>query len=127
MSTGEFAGTAYSPSRQGTVTRRPIIGITGRERMASWMTRSTSSAPSPARTASRSRSWASGKRTRRSQAQASELAVVSCPARTSVSSSSRTSLSLSVSPSSVVAWSSIDRMSRRSPRSAAPRRSAITR
>jgi hypothetical protein len=35
MSTGVFAGTVYSPSRQGTVTRRPIIGITGRERIPS--------------------------------------------------------------------------------------------
>ena len=55
--TGVSAGTAYSPSRHGTVTRRPIIGITGRERMPSVIVASTcSSASSPERTASRSRS-----------------------------------------------------------------------
>ena len=42
------AGTAYSPSRHGTVTRRPIIGITGRERIASVDDRARpSSASSP--------------------------------------------------------------------------------
>ena len=33
--TGVSAGTAYSPNRHGMVTRRPMIGITGRERMLS--------------------------------------------------------------------------------------------
>ena len=83
IATAVPAGTPYSPSRQGTVTRRPIIGITGRERIVSTIVASIcSSASSPARTASSSASWASGLRTRRSQAQASELAVVSWPART---------------------------------------------
>ena len=31
---GVPACTPYSPSRQGTVTRRPIVGMTGRERIA---------------------------------------------------------------------------------------------
>ena len=55
------AGTAYSPSRQGTVTRRPISGITGRERMLSTIVASiVASAASPERAASRRRSWAFG-------------------------------------------------------------------
>ena len=76
--TGVSASTAYSPRRQGTVTRRPIIGITGRARMPSTIVASTTaSASSPVRTASRSRSYAAGVRTSRSQVHASELAVVS--------------------------------------------------
>ena len=41
ISTELSAGTPYSPSRQGTVTMRPMIGITGRERIVSWIVAST--------------------------------------------------------------------------------------
>ena len=78
------------------VTRRPMIGTTGRERIALVDRRLDLLArrPRSARTASRSRSWASGVRRSRSHAHASWLAVVSWPARTRVSSSSRSSLSV---------------------------------
>ncbi len=92
------AGMPYSPSCHGTVTRRPVTGITGRTRIASLIVASiTSSAfgASP-RTDSISSSWAAGVRTSRSHAHASWLAVVSWPASTSVISSSRSSSSVSV-------------------------------
>src|SRR3954449_9939476 len=44
IDTGVSAGTTWSPRRQGTVTRRPMIGITGRERIPSWIVCSTTSA-----------------------------------------------------------------------------------
>ncbi len=46
----------YSPNRQGRLTMRTIIGITGRARMPSWIVASIQSArrcSSPERTASR--------------------------------------------------------------------------
>ena len=41
ISTAVRAGTRYSPSCQGSVTRRAITGITGRDRITSWMVAST--------------------------------------------------------------------------------------
>ena len=82
--------------------------------------------PRPA-TSARRRSSLSGWRTRRSIAQERAVAVVSWPATSRVSSSSRISASLIGLPSSWRAATSIERMSSRSARSSATRRSAISR
>ena len=121
------AGTTYSPRRHGTVTRRPMIGITGRERMPSMIVASTCSA-APRVGAHR---FAAGSRVRRACGRAAprsrraELAVVSCPASTSVISSSRSSRRSAAGHPRSVAPSSSERMSRRSSRSSACRRLLI--
>ena len=96
------------------MTRRPIIGITGRERIASTIAASmwSSARSSPRHGVAQARRRHAGVRTSRSQVQASEFAVVSKPASTSVSSSSRSSWSVSGSPSSVRARISSEMMSR---------------